>query len=150
MGFINWLSNHLFSLIQVIGIIGGLTFTAVSFRMEARTRKVSNFIAITKNHREIWSELYTHPELARVLSAKVDLERDPIKPEEEIFVKLLILHLNSAFYAWRYGEFLPPDELSKDIREFFSLPLPRLVWDRLRLLQDKEFVRFVENICRAE
>lgn len=145
MGFVAWLSSHLFSLIQVIGIVGGLTFTAMSFQMDARSRKVSNLLAITKSHREIWSELYEHPELARTLEAKRDLAREPIRPEEELFVKMLILHLNSAFYASRYRELIQPEGLSRDIQEFFSLPVPRVVWDRLRPLQDKNFVRFVED-----
>lgn len=149
MDFVAWLSSHLFSLIQVIGIVGGLTFTAVSFRMDARSRQVSNFLAITKSHREIWSELYTHPELSRALEAKRDLVKEPIKPEEELFVKMLILHLNSAFYASRYRELIQPEEVSRDIREFFALTLPRVVWERLRPLQDKEFVRFVEKNRRA-
>lgn len=145
MVFTEWLSSHLFSLIQVIGIVGGLTFTAISFRLEARARQVGNFLAITKNHREIWSELYAHPELARVLEAKRDLAKEPIKLEEELFVKFLILHLNSAFYASRHRELIQPEELSRDIQEFFSLPVPRVVWDRLRPLQDKNFARFVDE-----
>lgn len=150
MGFIGWLSSHITSLIQTLGIIGGLIFTAYSFRLEARARRVSNLLAITAHHRNIWSELYERPELMRVLQADIDLVQDPIKPEEELFIRLLILHFESTFKASRQGEYRQPEGLAQDVAQFFSLPLPSMVWTRIRALQDHDFVRFVEDTLRRQ
>src|SRR5260221_13307070 len=69
MGFLNWASDNWFILLQSLGIIGGLLFTAASLRLDEKTRRVGNLMAITKNHREIWTALYDRPELSRVLDA---------------------------------------------------------------------------------
>ena len=148
MAFIEWLSSHITSLIQTLGVIGGLIFTAYSFRLDARARRVSNLLAITAHHRNIWSELYDRPELMRVLQADVDLAQVPIKPSEELFIRLLILHFESTFKASRQGEYRQPEGLSQDVAQFFSLPLPSVVWTRIRAFQDRDFVQFVENTLR--
>jgi len=38
--------------------------------------------------------------------------------------------------------------LKKDVREFFSLPIPRAVWNEMKSYQDSDFVRFVEEARR--
>ena len=148
MGFIRWLADNWFTFLQSAGIIGGLLFTGFSFRADMRTRRATNLIAITQHHREIWTQLYSKPELSRVLSADVDLHKKPVTLEEELFVSLLILHLNSAFYAARSGMFVNPERLEEDIREFFSLPIPGSVWKRVSTVQNAEFVQFISAILR--
>lgn len=149
MGFIQWLSSHTIDIIQSVGIIGSLAFTAYSYRLETRARRINNLLRVTGNHRDIWSELYDRPELGRVLAADIDLEANPIRPEEELFVRLLILHLGSTFRAAQNGEYQQPDGLPQDMITFFSLPLPRVVWHQLRAYQDEDFVRFVEDVLRS-
>ncbi len=36
-----------------------------------------------------------------------------------------------------------------DVRTFFSFPIPRLVWNRVKSFQDPDFVAFVDS-CLAE
>ena len=62
-----------------------------------------------------------------------------------MFVIFLILHLNSSYYAMRAGFFQKPQGLRKDIEIFFSLPIPREVWRKARIMQDERFVTFVER-----
>ena len=81
MGFLQWAAQNWFTVLQSAGIIGSLLFTAASLRLDAKARHVGNLMAITKNHREIWGELYQRPELARVIDAGADLEQKPMSDE---------------------------------------------------------------------
>jgi hypothetical protein len=144
MGFPDWLGQNWFILLQSGGIIASLLFTAVSLRKDAKARRVSNLITITDHHREIWTQLYRRPDLARVIDATVDVQREPVRDDEELFINLLILHLSSAYHAMKEGLFLRPEGLRQDIDWFFSLPIPQMVWERSKALQDEEFVSFVE------
>lgn len=35
-----------------------------------------------------------------------------------------------------------PEGLRQDIGEFFSLPIPRAIWEKIKSLQNEDFVRF--------
>jgi hypothetical protein len=145
MGFLQWAGTNWFELLQTVGIITGSVFTAVSLRMDARSRRVSNLIAATQQHREIWRELYDRPHLARVLEPAPDLDASPVTKEEELFVLFLILHLNGAYRAMKENLFTEPEELDRDIHSFFTLPIPRSVWRKFKNRQDRSFVNFVER-----
>jgi len=148
MGFWHWANENWFDLLQTVGVVGGLLFTAYSIRREESSRKITNLIAIKEQHREIWKELFDRPKLSRVLRGNVDLKRQPISDEEYLFVKLLILHLDTVHRAMKSGMFVKLEGLQKDIVEFFSSPIPKGVWEEMKPLQDEAFVRFVED-CRA-
>jgi len=144
MGFLDRLDQNWFILLQSVGIIGSLLFTAAALHEDAKARRISNLIAVTGHHRDIWTQLYRRPDLARVLDPKADVQRDPVRDEEELFISLLILHLNSVFHAMSEGLYLRPEGLRKDVDWFFSLPTPKAVWARCRRVQDEAFVCFVE------
>jgi hypothetical protein len=146
MGFLHWVGENWFTLLETASIVTGLFFTAFSLRIDTKVRHVGNLLTITQQHREIWSEFYEKPELARVLDSGANLESS-ISNEEELFLKFLILHLNSAFRAMKSGMFLSPEGLRADIRQFFALPIPKRVWEKLKPLQDRDFVRFVQSCC---
>src|SRR4051812_47969837 len=120
----DWWGQNWFTLLQSIGIIGGLLFTAFSMRSEMKTRRIGNVLAVTQNHREIWTEIFRKPGLQRVLDARADLRQSPLKQEEQIFVNLVILHLNSVFHAMKDKLVLKPEGLQKDVGWFFTLPIP--------------------------
>jgi hypothetical protein len=61
-----------------------------------------------------------------------------------LFVKALILQLSTVYRAMKEGMFVPLEGLKEDIKGFFSLPIPKSVWDKISPLQDKDFVSFVE------
>ncbi len=142
-----WLGQHWFELLNAVGVVGGLLFTAVSLRSETETRRVGNLLTITSNHREVWTELYRRPELARVLDASADLRKQPVSREETIFVNLVVLHVSSVYEAMKNGLVIKQEGLRRDVGQFLSLPIPRAVWEKAKALQNDDFVAYVEA-CR--
>jgi hypothetical protein len=141
------MDNHGFDLLEAVGIIASLTFTAVSFRRDDRSRRVGNLLTLTQSHREVWKEQLHDPKLKRILDPKANLAREPVTRDEEIFVTLVIQHLNIVFHALRDELTINPEGLRRDVWQFFSLPIPQAVWSHLKVLQNDEFVAFVEA-CR--
>ena len=97
MGSWDWLQVNVAGLLNTVGIVGGLLFTAFSFRDARRERELSNLIALTAAHREIWSQLRGELELARVIDDSADLVHAPATKEEEVFITSLILHLYCVY-----------------------------------------------------
>lgn len=145
MEFLAWAEHNWFVLLQSAGIIGSLLFTAASLRMDHKSRRTENLISITKAHRDIWEKLYRRPELARILDPLADPRTHPLTVEEELFIKLLIFHLNSTHRAAENDLIKLPEGIETDIRRFFSRPLPQCVWPKVKPLLDAEFVVFVEK-----
>ncbi len=145
MGIGLWLAEHWFSLLQSAGIIGSLIFTGASLRIDARARRTSNLIAISRQHRDIWTEILRRPDLLRILSPRGRVETAKISESEEAFVTLLIHHLASAYDGIRFGLITELDGLQRDVAQFFALPIPRKVWERIRPYQNMEFVRFMDH-----
>lgn len=149
MGFWDWLNQNWFILLQSAGIIGGLLFTAFAMRSDEKTRRIGNDLLVTQNHRDIWKEVFRKPDLLRVLDEEVNLNDKPVRREEEIFVNLVILHLNSVFHAMKDKLVLKPEGLQKDVGSFFTLPIPKAVWNEMKLLHDADFVKFVESCWKS-
>lgn len=145
MVFGYWLSENWFTLLETGSIVGSLLFTAFSMRADTKTRRITNALAITQNHREIWAEVFDKPELSRVLDVTVDLDEMPLRREEQIFVNFVILHLNSVFDAMKHKLIIKPEGLHRDVGRFFTLPIPRAVWKKMKSLHEDDFIEFVEN-----
>lgn len=142
-----WASQNWFNLLSAIGIMGGLCFTAHSLRSETKTRRIANLLTITANHREIWKEFLNNPKLARVRDAGADTIKQPVTDAERVFVTFVVLHMSSVFHAMSDQLVVKVEGLRRDIAQFFSLPIPREVWEKIKVLQNDEFVAFVES-CR--
>jgi hypothetical protein len=147
MGIGEWILQNWFTLFSAIGIIAGLWFTAFSLRSETKTRRVANLLTITANHREIWKEFLNNPKLARVRDAAADMAKQPVTDAERVFVNLVIQHINSVYYAMSDQLVVKYEGLRRDIAQFFSLPIPQAVWDRMKVFQNDALVRFIEE-CR--
>jgi hypothetical protein len=147
MGFKDWTVQNWFTLFQTGALAGGLLLIGVAVLLEGRARRVGNLIQLTEQHRDLWERMYSQPELTRILDPDADLPKTGITVLEERFVIFIILHLSSTYYAMRSGFFHKPHGLRKDIQLFFSLPIPRAVWKKVKALQEPAFVRFVEK-CR--
>jgi hypothetical protein len=146
MALKDWLSHNWFALVQTGMLAAGLLFTGIAVMLLARARRVANLIQLTQQHRDLWERMYSQPELARILDPGAELARMGVTAEEEVFVIFIILHLSSTYYAMRAGLFQKPHGLGKDIEHFFSLPIPRAVWEKVKSLQDAPFMRFVERV----
>lgn len=140
----DWFGQHWFVFLQSAGIIGSLLFTAFTIRSDLRERRVSNLFELTKHHREIWKNVFSLPDLARVSDPSPDLKQTPVTSTERLFVLLVILHLSAAFRAIQSGLLRAPEGLRHDVDSFFSLPIPASVWEQMKELQDDDFIRFVE------
>lgn len=145
MQLLNLIREHWFDVLQTAGIVGGLFFTGISLRTDAKAKRLQSLFTITKHHREIWSEFYERPELSRILDPKADLATKPVTNEERLFVNFLIFHLNNSYQAINDGLYRQPEGLKKDIASFFTLPIPKAVWATARDSQDRKFAAFVEK-----
>ena len=141
---LEWLAANWFTLLSAVGVIGGLFFTAFSLRSETKTRRIGNLLAITANHRELWEECIRRPELGRVLDASADLAKQPITRAEELFVTMVVLHISSVYHALNDELVVKLEGLRRDVAQFLSLPIPRTIWEKVKALQNDDFVSFVE------
>ena len=145
MGIGEWLSQNWVNLFSSVGIIGGLWFTAVSLRSETKTRRIANLLTVTSNYREIWKGYFNNPELARVLDPVADVQKSPVTPAEELFVGQIIFHIGNVFYAMKDDLLIAQEGSSRDIAQFFSLPVPKAVWSKSKLLQNQNFAAFIDS-----
>ncbi len=144
---LRWILENWFTVLSAVGVIGGLFFTAFSLRSETKTRKISNLIAMTANHREVWKELFHRPELARVVDSSADVTKQMITSDEEAFVNMVVIHTSSVYEALKDELLIKQEGLRRDVGLFFSLPIPRAIWERIKVVQNEDFVAFVET-CR--
>jgi hypothetical protein len=134
-------------LLEAAGIVGGLLFTGLSFRQEARARRAQTVIEITARHRELWSYFEATPGLSGVFELDRDMKAQPLTERERRFVGFVFNHLRATFYAEKAGIYAHPQNLKKDVRYFFCYPVIRTAWDFLVPFQDEEFAGFVKG-CR--
>ncbi len=147
MGIGEWISQNWFNLFSGIGIIAGIWFTAFSLRGDTKTRRIANLLSITANHREVWKVFLTSKELARVRDAAADTIKHPVTDTEQVFVTMVILHVNSVYYTLNDDLVVKYEGLRQDIAQFLSLPIPNVVWEKTKQFQNDDFVAFVEA-CR--
>jgi len=140
-----WLAENWFDLFSSLGIIGGLWFTAVSLRSETKTRRIANLLIITANYREVWKEFFRSPELARVIDPSADVAKQPVTSAEDFFVHLIISNTNSVYETLKDELVTKQEGLRQDVRLFFSLPIPKAVWNNTKLLQNQDFAAFIES-----
>lgn len=143
---VSWLSANWFTVLQTAGIVGGLVFTGYNLRLNARIRKIDTLINLTQQHRAIWLKFLDSPNLKPVLEENRDMSKQPVTDDEGVFVNLIILHLTTAITAARSGIFPVFAGQDRDIEEFFSLPVPRAVWENTKEFRDPEIVRYVESL----
>src|ERR1035437_2675764 len=145
MGIGEWLSQNWFNFFSSIGIIGSFWIGIVALRSEAKTRRVANLLTITANHREVWKEFFDSPELARVIDPSADVSKQPVTSAEEFFVNMIVSHTSSVYEALKDELLIKQENLRRDVRSFFSLPVPNAVWHRTKLLQNQDFAAFIDS-----
>lgn len=143
----DWLSQNWFNLLSSVGIIAGLWFTAFTLRSDAKTRRVANLLTIVTNHREIWKVFLNDKSLERIRDASADTVKTPVTDAERIFVNMVIQHLGSMYYAMSDQLVVKVEGMRRDIAQFLSLPVPRNVWEKIKVYQNDDFAAFVES-CR--
>ena len=147
--FLSWVQGNWSSFVGAVGIIGSLLFTAAYFREDSKNRLVTNLLAIEDRHRAFWSEAQQRKDLKRIFSHEAAAVEQPLTSEEELFMRRVILYFATG---WRLEKILNRGEMNllfRDVSEFFSLPLPRAVWDKCKKFNNPQFVRFVERALKA-
>ena len=86
-------------------------------------------------------------QLARVLDPLADAIKRPITEAERAFTVMLILHINSMYFASKDELVIQLEGWRRDIAEFLALPIPSEVWNKIKVLQNEDFVAFVDS-CR--
>lgn len=142
-----WLEANWFTLVQSIGIIASILLTAATMRRDRRSRRISDYLALTTEHRELWGDLHKRSDLARVVSPEVDLLAEPLSIAEEEFLLLVMVHFHTGWLLAREGSLVDSGVLARDAGAFFRLPLPKMVWRRTRSIRDPVFVAFIDAAC---
>jgi hypothetical protein len=152
MGFGEWISQNWFEFATVLCGICGLWFSAFAIHQntkaqkeETKARRTSNLLAITANHREVWKNFPNSPELARVIDPSADVTKQPVTPVERFFVNTVISHTSSVYQALKGELVMEQEGLRRDVKSFFSLPIPKAVWTKTKLLQNLDFAAFIES-----
>lgn len=141
----SWLLAHGSDILGDLGIIAGLLFSGLGFWNDRRARRAQTVIDFTKSHRDLWSLVKARPAGATIEATSRDLVTVPRTDEETETVNLVVLHLHSAYRAGKAGIYDLPENLTEEIREYFSLPVVRDAWDELRKAHDRDFVRFIDR-----
>ena len=152
MGFSEWFSENWVNIVTTVGSIGGLWAAVYALfdnakarREETKARKVANLLTITANHRELWKVPLLNPILARVVDPAADVKQQPVTPSEEIFMSMAISHASSTYEALKDELVTKQDGFRRDVRTYYSLPVPNAVWRGTKLLQNQDFAAFVES-----
>ena len=74
--------------------------------------------------------------------------KKPVTPDEEFFVNLVISHTGSVYEALKDELLTKQEGLRRDVKSFFSLPVPKAVWLNTRLLQNQDFAAFIDSALK--
>ena len=148
--FLLLLAEHWHSLLESVGIIGGLLFTGITVHRDLEARRVTEQISLGTQHRKLWGQLHRRKGLSRMLEPGRNLEACPVSREEELFLSLAFVHFHTGWLICRDEASLTPlSVLAADAGHFFRLPVPQAVWARARNKHQREFVTFIEDAVRA-
>lgn len=145
-----WFHENWLNLAQTVSLLGGGLLAVAVFLRESRGRKLGHFLTLAQQHRDLWNEAHRRPELARIFQREADLVAYPITVVEEEFLNLVIVHFQTGWLFTHDSAFLNKKNMAADAHEFFSLPLPRAVWNSTRSARDPKFVRFMEKAFTSE
>jgi hypothetical protein len=140
-----WFTQSWMDLLQNVGILSTIGFTVYSLRREETSRRNANMLTVATRHHDIWKQLVERPELSRIRAERADLEANPLSDEEQVFITGLIVHLDTVYRSMKMKMVVPIEGLRKDVKNFFSRPVPKAAWEKLKPFQDGDFVKFVEQ-----
>lgn len=143
-GLSPWVEGNWFSIIQTAGIVASLLIAAAAATRDAKAREIENLLTLADHHRELWAGIHQRPELDRIFKADADMTTPPTVAEQE-FLNIVLVHFQTGWRIAKMGGITTLAEMEADIRGFFSLPLPRAVWEKTKAFRNPRFVRFVER-----
>ncbi len=144
-----WIQQHWFDLVQTLGIIASIAFTAASVRRDRRGRRMTDHLALVAQHRELWADVNRREDLRRILMREVDLVKRPISLVEEDYLSLVLVHYTAGWHMARQGGLVDLKVLATDAAGFFSLPIPKYVFETTVPQLDPSFVAFIRDSIAA-
>ncbi len=147
--FDGWLEANWFDIVQTVSIVLGLLFTGISLRRDTRSRQLESLLALKEEHRELWSLIHDNPQLSRIFQPEVDLIASPMTDAEEIFLRQMIVHFAVSWELHREGTPFDLGAFRRDAAKIFSLPLPKLAWERALDAQDSKFAEFIQRALKT-
>lgn len=140
-----WLAENWFDVVSTVGIVGSLWMTVLSLRADTKAKRNSNLIALTTNYIEIRKEHAHNPKLVRVDDPTANISKQPVTPEEESFVSMVINHASSAYETLKDDLLVKQAGQRLDVKSFFSLPVPNAVWAKVKTFQNPDFAAFIDS-----
>ena len=119
-------------------------------RKDAEARADTNLIALTQLHQNLWLAIRKDPDLKRISRKSVDLSASPVTQEEEDALIVIIVQYQLGWNFARKDEALTDAAFAKDVRGYFSRPIPNAVWNSTKENMDTEFVKFVEDALEGD
>ena len=141
----DFLLKNWFDLLQSSFIISGFVLSFIAARNNRCARKLAHLFHINQSHREIWSKIYTYPELLRIKEAHIDLEKHPITEFESRMIKEMIIHIYTIYEAI-HNNLIEKGEMEKDIYDFLRLPIPSVIWEEVKMYHKKQFVDYIDEL----
>ncbi len=83
-------------------------------------------------------------------SVVADLKSNPVTVEEQVFVTMMVLHLNALYESQTSKALVPVENVESDMRDFMSLPVPNAVWAEMHQYMNHGFVTFVNGALGTE
>jgi hypothetical protein len=87
--------------------------------------------------------------LGRIFQEDAQALTSPVTVAEEEFLNLVMAHFQTSWRIAKVGGIITLGELAADVRGFFSLPLPRAVWEKTKGFRNRRFVKFVKKALAA-
>lgn len=127
--------------VDKIVAFAALIYAIRAFNSSYNLSRANFTYQLIQSHRDLWSKIH-----ALNLTRITDPNADPstITSDEERYIIFLILHIEASFEAHRTNVLRVNRYSLVDIGEIFLLPLPKLVWSRIEMVNDKEFVKFIK------
>jgi hypothetical protein len=147
-GFSGWFDGNWFNLIQTAGVIGTMLFAGLGLHREAKARETENLLTLAEHHRDLWSKISGNTDLERIFKSDADVEQNPPTIAESEFLNLVFVHFETGWSVANAGGITTLRDMQLDVRGFFSLPLPRAVWDETKGFRNPRFVTFVERALK--
>jgi hypothetical protein len=141
----SWTENNWFNLVQTLGIMGSLWMASVAANRDAKARETENLLTLNGQHHQLWSGVLQKTELQRIFRADANPIAMPATVVEREFLNLVFVHFQTGWLVAKSGALISLAELSADMKEFFSLPLPRAAWEKTKQFRNPRFVQFIEK-----
>jgi hypothetical protein len=143
--FASWVDGNWFNVMQTVGIAGSMWLTMAAANRDAKAKEIENLLSLSEHHRELWKEIPQRMDLARIFQTDGDVLLTPPTVAETEFLNLVFVHFQTGWRVAKAGGITTLKEMKSDIRDFFSLPLPRAVWEKTKSARNKTFASFVDE-----